>query len=223
MAADFLSVLVKGLEELSIPFNNLSLERYHGYYTELIRWSKRYNITGLRGPGEIATRLFLDSLLYLKAFPDTYDRPPGRLLDVGSGGGFPGAVLKIARPWLKVTLLEPSRKKASFLRHLINKLELSGIMVVQNSIEEYAKAGTVTVFDIVVTKALFRTYDFIKKTAGLTSRGSTLILSKGPGFGEELEEVYSKLDIEAEKLRIETIDFRLPHTDIRRYLIRITL
>jgi len=198
-----------------------TLNSYALYHRELRRWSKAYNITGLKDDRDMAVRLFLDSLLYLKAFPALPGNP--QVLDVGSGGGFPGVVLKIARPELSISLLEPSWKRAGFLRHICRALHLSGVTVMEETLEEHVRNSGGTTYDVIVTRALFRTYEFIKKTEGIVSRGSVLILGKGPAYSEEIREVRSRLGDRIKDFRIETIAFKLPLTGMERYFIRVTL
>ncbi len=223
MAEDFLDILTAGLQELGIEPDKDILNKYALYHRELRTWSKAYNITGLKDDRAMAIRLFLDSLLYLQVFP----APPGvrtghlRVLDVGSGGGFPGVVLKIARPALSVSLMEPSWKKAGFLRHICNKLRLTDIAVIQGTLQEHAKSAGGEVYDIIVTRALFRTYDFIRKTEKILSSGGVLILSKGPTYCEEIKEAQTRLGSRIKDFNIETIALKLPLTDIERHFIRV--
>jgi len=202
------------------------LKKYAFYQRELRNWSKAYNITGLKDNRDMAIRLFLDSLLYLKVFPASPQVRTGhpRILDVGSGGGFPGVVLRIARPELSTSLMEPSWKKAGFLRHICNKLRLTDVTVIQSTLQEHVKStGGIVVYDIIVTMALFRTYDFIRKTEKLLSRGGVLILSKGPTYCEEIKEAQTRLGNRIKDFNIEPIALKLPLTDIVRYFIRVTL
>lgn len=202
-----------------------TLNMYTLYHRELNRWSKAYNITGLKDNRDMAIRLFLDSLLYLKVFP----APPRgrtkhpRVLDVGSGGGFPGVVLKIARPALSVSLMEPSWKKAGFLRHICNKLRLTDITVIQDTLQEHVKDAEGKIYDIIVTRALFRTYDFIRKTEKILSKEGVLILSKGPAYCEEIKEAQTRFGSKIRDFNIETISLKLPLTDIERHFIKVTL
>jgi len=221
VAGKFPDILRAGLEELGMESSGDVLNSCSLYHAELKRWSKAYNLTGLKDDREMAIHLFLDSLLYLKAFPP--GRKDLRVLDVGSGGGFPGVVLKIARPELNVFLLEPSWKKAGFLRHICRKLHLTGINVIQCTLEEHARSSGVKPYDVIVTRALFRTYDLIRKTEGIITRGSVLILGKGPAYREEVEEAEKRLGSRYKDLNIETIALRLPQADMERYFVRVTL
>jgi len=100
---------------------------------ELTEWNRRVNLTALTDPLDVARKHFLDSLSVLSACDVPHN---ARLIDVGSGAGFPGLPLRIARPDLRVTLLEASRKKCDFLRHAIEALELDGVAIVNARAEE---------------------------------------------------------------------------------------
>ncbi len=213
----FLDTIRRGIAELSL--NGLSLEEpFLEYFRELKRWSRGYNLTGLEDEADIALDLFIDSLLYLKVIP-----PPGgsarKLIDIGSGAGFPGLVLKIAREDLETTLLEPSRKKAAFLRQVASRLELRDVKVLEMRVEEFSQSREV--FDFITTKALFSVYEFIIKTLPLMHKGTLLLMNKGPRYREELSEARKKLGEEA-GLLFDATDALLPVSGKQRHLICIT-
>lgn len=222
MPETFLHTLKRGVKELDISLNKGALNKYLLYYNELKIWSRAYNITGLEDDRDIAVLLFLDSLLYLKALPEYKDNPI-RVLDVGSGGGFPGIVLKIAAPGVDLSLIEPSWKRVAFLRHTVKKIQIHDVTIIQSTLEEYAKNEGKRVYDVIVTKALFRVYEFIKKTEKLTAGGSILVLSKGPAYRQELDELYSRLGKRIDRYYIETIPLQLPLLHRERYLVKVTI
>jgi 16S rRNA (guanine527-N7)-methyltransferase len=175
------------------------------YLSELRKWNKAYNLTSLKTDEDIIVKHFLDSLLYLKALPDG----EVSVMDVGSGAGFPGIPLKVMRPGIMMYLLEPSRKKANFLRHITRTLTLDAIEVVEKRIEE-VKSLTV---DVAVTRALFEIKEFIEKASPHVREGGRLILSKGPKIKEELKEV--------KEMDCKVLTLPLPITHIRRFLVLI--
>ena len=197
------SILVKGLKELSLPFTPVQVRAFMIYLSELKKWNRAYNLTSLKTGEEIIVKHFLDSLLYLNVLPDR----EVSVIDVGSGAGFPGVPLKIMRPGIMMYLVEPSRKKASFLRHITRSLALDTIEVVEKRIEE-VKSLTV---DVAVTRALFGIKEFIKKASPHVKEGGRLILSKGPNVKEELK---GMRDMECEVLTLS-----LPTTHIKRFIV----
>jgi 16S rRNA (guanine527-N7)-methyltransferase len=114
---------------------------------ELVRWNARMNLTAVETDTEIISKHFLDSLAAFRLFEP---RPGLRLLDVGSGAGFPGMVLKLQAPDLSVTLIEPSSKKAAFLYHLVGVLGVTGLKVDVRRIENVQEGS----FDLITCRAL---------------------------------------------------------------------
>lgn len=119
---------------LGIPLSPHVVARMVLYLKELIRWNSKINLTGIATETEIIPKQFLDSLAACKVFNP---RPGLRLLDIGTGAGFPGLVLKLHAPDMAVTLLEPSMKKAAFLHHLMGLLGVPGLTVATSRIEDF--------------------------------------------------------------------------------------
>lgn len=128
----FLEVFVEGAQKLGFSFQENILEKFHLYYNELSFWNRSVNLTGLQTEKEQAVLLFVDSLAGSYAFPDNQSIS---IIDIGTGGGFPGIPLKLAFPSLQTTLMEPGGNKTAFLHTVIGKLELTGISVLQKRLE----------------------------------------------------------------------------------------
>ena len=118
--------------QLGVRLNTTQLATLARYEQELIEWNTRFNLTAIRSPQEIRTKHFLDSLTCLLALREA---PPERLIDVGTGAGFPGIPLKILYPKMQLTLVESVGKKAEFCRHVVRTLGLNGVEVVQDRAE----------------------------------------------------------------------------------------
>jgi 16S rRNA (guanine527-N7)-methyltransferase len=112
-----------------------------------MRWNEKMNLTAMETERDIVSKHFLDSLAAFKVFEA---RPGLRVLDVGSGAGFPGMVLKLQAPDLAVTLLEPSTKKTAFLYHLVGTLGVPGLVIRTKRIEAFEEG----IFDLIVSRAL---------------------------------------------------------------------
>jgi 16S rRNA (guanine527-N7)-methyltransferase len=108
------------------------------YRDLLLEWNQRFNLTAITDPELVERRLFLDAWQMLPAIDEATGGEAARLIDVGTGAGFPGLALKIARPALEVTLLEATGKKVSFLRHVIDALGLTGVEALHGRAEELA-------------------------------------------------------------------------------------
>jgi len=195
-------ILVHGLRELEIIIDEKALGAFLLYLEELKKWNRAYNLTSLKEDREIVIKHFLDSALFLKAV----EGRGGNIADVGSGAGFPGIPLKILKPELKIALIEASGKKSAFLRHMKRKLSLQDIDVIDRRVEEVDE-----VFDIALTRALFKAPEFMKKAAHMVKQGGFFILGKGPAYEEEIK-----------GLPVEAILSRtLPFTKAVRHLIII--
>ena len=128
----FLDFFVEGAIKLGFSFEENILEKFYLYYKELNFWNRSVNLTGLLTEQEQAVLLFADSLAGSLAFPENTSFS---IIDIGTGGGFPGIPLKLAFPSLQATLMEPRGNKVAFLHTVIGKLELTGISVIQKRLE----------------------------------------------------------------------------------------
>src|SRR5947209_3924136 len=124
-----LHLFVEGLQKLGLESTEVGdrqIEQFLLYRQELLDWNTRMNLTAITNPEEVLIKHFLDSLSLLSV----YDRPQTRLLDIGSGAGFPGLPLKIVCPEWHVTLLEATGKKVSFLQYVIDLLQLPNVIAI---------------------------------------------------------------------------------------------
>ncbi len=142
---------VSAARELGLTIEAIHAEQFMRYLTHLIEWNKTINLTTITNPKEIIIKHFVDSLSALIAvnFPQN-----GVVLDIGSGGGFPGIPLKIVRPDIRLILVEPVRKKYSFLNSVIGLLKLHDAAAFDGTIDQYAKQPLRHTIDMVVLRAL---------------------------------------------------------------------
>jgi len=148
-----------------------------------MRWNAKVNLSGLTEEADIMTRHFLDSLAafkVLKVGPGLIRPGSGlRVLDVGSGAGFPGLVLKLHDSELAVTLLEPSQRKAAFLHYMIGLLGVTGVSVLIIRIEDL-KPGQAGPFDLVTTRALKPELLLAEAPRLLAPNGTVLLFRASP-------------------------------------------
>ncbi len=145
--------------DLGLTLDETALERFEAYRALLIEWNERFNLTRVTEPDEIERRLFLDSLALapLLARHRLASRVAGnlRLVDVGTGGGFPGLPLKIADPSIELTLIDATAKKIGFLQEAIRELGLDGVRAVHGRSEELAHDPAYrSAFDVVIARAV---------------------------------------------------------------------
>jgi 16S rRNA (guanine527-N7)-methyltransferase len=163
---------ISSLKELGLTIGENQVEQFMCYLAHLVKWNKAINLTAIIDPKEIIIKHFVDSLVALVAtnFPQN-----GVVLDVGSGGGFPGIPLKIVRSDMRLVLVEPIRKKCAFLNSVIGLLKLLDVSTFDGTIEQYAKRQLRPFIDTVVVRAL--KYEEIRKhiPALLTSKGKVVL------------------------------------------------
>jgi 16S rRNA (guanine527-N7)-methyltransferase len=159
-----------GAGQLGVQVTERQLALFGRHAALLLHWNRKTNLTAITAPGEVAVRHVVDSLAALPHLPER-----GALLDIGSGGGFPGLVLKIARPALSVTLIDAARKKVSFLSHVIRSLGLSDIAA-RHIRAEGLQDGS---FDVVICRALCALPEFIDMALPLLAPKGRLIAMKG--------------------------------------------
>jgi 16S rRNA (guanine527-N7)-methyltransferase len=144
-------LLVAGAKKLGLHLGADSLAAFRVYREDLTRWSQRMNLTALTTPAQIVQQGFLDSLACEPLLP----RTRGRVIDIGSGAGFPSIPLALVRPDLDFTLVEPSRKKVSFLRHVTRQLGLTLVQVQPSRAEALAGAPEMReTFDAALARAV---------------------------------------------------------------------
>ena len=164
--------MVSAARELGLTIEEIHAEQFIRYLAHLIEWNKAINLTAIINPNEIIVKHFIDSLGALIAtnFPQH-----GVVLDVGSGGGFPGIPLKIVRSDIRVVLVEPVQKKCSFLNSVIGLLKLHDVSTFDGTIEQYAKWPLRHIIDTVVVRAL--KYEEMRKYIPelLTSNGKIVL------------------------------------------------
>jgi 16S rRNA (guanine527-N7)-methyltransferase len=181
---DFRQQLQQGCDSLGIVLDAAAVERLFVYFTELTRWGRKINLIAKGTPdAEILEKHFLDSLTLLSLL----DVPDPRLLDVGTGAGFPGLVCKAVRPDLTVTLVEPRLKRVSFLRHVIRTLNLSGVEALACRVEDEILLPSNLVFTHITSRAVTDIAEFLGLVSRLCGPGTTVICMKGPKWQEELE------------------------------------
>lgn len=180
-----IKTLSDGAAAIGVPLGPAQLDRFALYHREILLWNRRINLVSERSSREIVVRHFLDSLT-----PAAFlDRPDGSLLDLGSGGGFPGIPLRIALPGLRLSLVEISRKKSSFLSQVIRILGWDGVQVIRERAEALTTGGSLSGgFDAVISRAAFKLPDLVRTAAFFLKPGGQLVAMKGPDPAEEMAE-----------------------------------
>ena len=195
------------LSKLNINITPLQLQQLERYYELLIEYNKVMNLTGITDKEDVYLKHFYDSLTITKVIDlSNYET----LCDVGTGAGFPGLVIKILYPHLKVTLLDSLNKRLNFLNIVIKELNLKDIETIHTRVEEYNKK-----FDIIVARAVAPLNILLEYCIPITKVNGYFIAMKGKN--EEASNALLKLNSEI----IETNSFLLPIENSNRTIIKI--
>jgi 16S rRNA (guanine527-N7)-methyltransferase len=166
-------LLRQASHEVGVSLRDSQIELFELYLQEILEWNKTFNLTGIRDPEDIVIKHFVDSLT-----PLPYLEPSGRLLDIGPGAGFPSIPLKIAASELQVQLVEASRRKVSFLKHIIRTLKLESIVVLHSRFEDVELPEEP--FNTIISRAFTRLEPLLRLVAPLMEPGNTLVAMLGP-------------------------------------------
>jgi len=209
-------ILINAALAMGISLHEKELDLFEVYCQELLSWNKKINLISVKSDLDIPIKHFIDSLTLLPLIKNK----TSQVLDIGSGAGFPGIPLKIAMNSLNVFLLESSRKKTSFLKHIIRSLNLTDATVIHNRAENLlADENYKGCFEIVTSRAALKLSPFLQMGAYFLSRNGTLIAMKGKRSDEELAEAYT-ISHTLGLNYITSHDMTLPITgDFRRIII----
>jgi 16S rRNA (guanine527-N7)-methyltransferase len=188
--SDIENFLDQGLDSMGLFLDNQpeALARLSLYFQELKKWNRKINLVARSlDDMQILENHFLDSLSLLAVMP-AETRKQETLLDVGTGAGFPGLVLKAACPSLSVTLIEPRKNRYYFLKHVARTLELTGVEVLNVRLEEkvMVKELSARKFSFITSRAFTNIYRFTKLAAPYLEKDGRIVLMKGPGAVNEL-------------------------------------
>ncbi len=202
-------LLLNGAQELGVPLTVAQINSVFIYLTELTKWNRKINLTAITDIHKMVIKHVLDSLSYFHGFKPVQGL---RLMDMGSGAGFPALPIKIAYPELSITMVESTKKKASFLRHITRTLKLSETEVLDTRTEELSRQF-LSAFDIVTARAFADMKSAIAAATPLLKPGGLLVLSRGP------EEEIKEKDITEAGVSLEKkINLTLPHSDYKRVI-----
>jgi 16S rRNA (guanine527-N7)-methyltransferase len=207
-------LLADGAAQLGIRLDDLSLNRFATLAGELRRWNARVNLTALTATREVIARHFLDSLTVAPLVP-----AGARLLDLGSGGGFPSLPLAIARPDLSIVSLDATLKKIHFQRHAVRILGLDRFQAIHGRAEQLAAAMPAN-FAVVVARAVTGIATLVRLGLPLLATGGRVIAMRGPQGIAEAAAAHELLAASGMAV-VETREVRLPVSGEGRVLVVI--
>lgn len=213
---EFNKIFNEYLKELSIKLNEEQIQKFYTYMNLLIEWNEKINLTAITKPEEIILKHFVDCLTISK-----YIETNSKLIDVGTGAGFPGIPLKIYRSDLKVTLVDSLNKRLNFLNEVINSLKLKNIETIHARAEELGRnKGYREKFDIATSRAVANLSTLSEYLLPFIKVGGKCICMKGADIDGELDNAKKAIEVLGGKVVGKEV-FNLPQSDLGRSIIVI--
>lgn len=217
MAYD-LTILEQGCSQLGIKLNDIQKKQFTDFYEFLIEKNKVMNLTGITEFQEVLVKHFLDSMSCVKAVDLS---KTNRIMDVGTGAGFPGIPLKIVFPHLNACLLDSLKKRVNFLEETFHLLDFNDIEAVHGRAEEYARRKNYReAFDLCVSRAVSNLSTLSEYCLPYVKTGGCFVSYKSGTVKEEAEQAEKAIRVLGGKIR-DIIYFSLPHSEIQRSLVVI--
>ena len=197
-------LLVEGLHRMSLNLSDQMLDQLMVYLNLIEKWNRVYNLTAIRERDEMIKLHFLDSLSILNHVEMEH------VLDVGSGAGFPGIVLAITKPELKVTVMDSVNKKTTFMQQVKSELSLTNLNVVNARVEDYQPT---ILFDGVISRAFSSIQNMLSMTQHTLKKNGAWLAMKSKDVKEELEAL--------DQNQFTLIPLEVPFINAERYLVKL--
>ena len=211
-------LLINGAKQLDIELSEAQVEQFMKYKALLQEWNEKMNLTAITEDREVITKHFLDCMTINKALNMSEQKT---VIDIGTGAGFPGLVIKIAFPHLKVTLVDSLNKMLTFLETVINELGLTDIECVHSRAEDLGKNKQYREgFDICASRAVANLAVLSEYTLPFVKVKGYLIALKGQKLDEELEQGQKAIEILGGQLE-EVVHTGVPFTDLNHKIAKI--
>ena len=216
MNNDFKEKMINFSKKIDIEIEEEQLKKYFKYINLLLEKNKKINLTAITELDDIILKHFIDSMTVLKHIKECR-----RLVDVGTGAGFPGIPIAIMRPDLQITLLDSLNKRIIFLDEVVKELDLKNIKTVHGRAEDFGQNMiNREKYDIAVSRAVANMTTLSEYMIPLIKVGGKCIFMKGSEIEKELED--ARFAIKELGGKIINIDnFKLPDTDMERNVISI--
>lgn len=206
------------LSALDVVLSDCQIEQFLTYYEMLVDWNQKMNLTAITEYEEVLKKHFIDSMSLIKAYDVTKD---SKVIDVGTGAGFPGLALKIAYPNLQVTLLDSLNKRIHFLDAVIESLGLKEVETIHGRAEDLAKPDMLREkFDLCVSRAVANLSTLSEYCLPFVKQGGQFISYKSEKISEEMEAAEKAISILGGNV-VNQVEFFLPNSNIYRNLFVI--
>jgi 16S rRNA (guanine527-N7)-methyltransferase len=215
-------IIMEGGESLGVPVSPFMADQLAGHCDLLLQWNRKINLTAITDPLEVAVKHVLDSIAPARLIPDH-----STLLDMGTGGGFPGIPLKIVKPSILATLADASGKKINFVKHVIRTLKLEKCKAIAARLEDLPKQdGYAGKFQVVVSRSLAPLSKILSWALPLLAPRGCIIALKGRNVDKEQADVDllmkadpEKYGFHMERYSIKREYYHLPHSALERTLV----
>ena len=210
---EFKNIIIEKSRKIKIEIDDYKAKQFFEYMNLVVEWNNNINLTSITEPNDVILKHFIDSLTIYKYVKES------KVIDVGTGAGFPGIPIKIADKDVNITLLDSLNKRINFLNEVIGKLELDNITAIHGRVEEVARNKEYReCFDVAVSRAVAPLNVLLEYMIPLVKVGGKCICMKGSNRDEEIEA--SKNALKRLNAEIESIEsFELPGTDMKRNII----
>jgi 16S rRNA (guanine527-N7)-methyltransferase len=185
------TVIISSARELGLAIEEVQAEQFLRYLSHLLEWNRVINLTAIVDPNEIIIKHFVDSLAVLVTTDFTDE---SLVLDVGSGGGFPGIPIKIMKSGVQLVLVEPVQKKCSFLNSVVGLLKLQEVSIFNGTIEQYGQWPLRQLIDTVVIRALKCEAIQTHISALLAAKGKVVLYRTAPMNNKEMWKDFHLVD-----------------------------
>jgi len=205
-------------DTIEVQLNNEQLESFSKFMGFMIKWNDRVRLTSITEETEVIDKHFIDSLTALKA---NVIKDNDKILDLGTGGGFPGIPLKFINPTIDLTMLDSRLKKIEYLKEVIDAFALENTIAIHGRAEDYGQLPNYREqFDIVVSRAVANLTVLSEYCLPFVKKEGYFIAMKGTKSDEELNEAKKAIKILGGSIQ-EVLEFKLPDTDYDRSIILI--
>lgn len=213
---EFNEIMINDLKKLNIKLSEIQLDQFYKYMNILIEWNKVMNLTGITNPYEIIKKHFIDSLTILKSIDVT-----SKVIDVGTGAGFPGIPVKIVYPNTEVVLIDSLNKRINFLKEIIEKLKLEKIKTIHGRAEEYGRdKNHREKYDIAIARAVAPLNVLLEYLMPFVKVNGKCICMKSANVEQEVKNSLNAIRVLGGD-EINCKELIIPDTDIKRKIIEI--
>lgn len=213
---EFFDILNNACSNEGLPFDEEKFNKFIKYKDLLKEWNERINLTAITDDEAIIKKHFIDSL---KIFRFSKLKDSKRIIDIGTGAGFPGIPMKIIMPEIEIVLLDSLNKRVNFLNEVISSLELRGITAIHGRAEDFAREAKYREkFDAVVSRAVANMAVLSELCIPYIKKDGYFVALKGPAVDEEIKDANKAINVLGGSLQ-ETIEVTVEGTDLNHNLV----